>query len=64
VNSELERVLDQLPKDFFGTVEISFQNGRPHIAKVTQTHKLFNTTPTDRRENRGSNNGDTERFSR
>jgi hypothetical protein len=54
MRDELQRVLDQLPEDFFGTVEIGYQNGHPGVVKVTQTHKL--TTPTTSREHRGNHN--------
>jgi hypothetical protein len=52
MSPDLQTVLDQLPADFFGTVEIAYQNGHPGVVKVTQTHKL--TTPTTSREHRGN----------
>lgn len=56
MSADLQKVFEQLPENFFGTVEISFQNGRPHIARVTQTHQLFRASKLQSRENRGESN--------
>jgi hypothetical protein len=54
MTQELTDLFDRLPADFFGTVEIAFQNGRPGVVKITQTHKL--TMPNPSRDNRGHRN--------
>ena len=51
---EVAKVLDELPADFFGTVEIGYQNGHPGVVRVTQTHRL-NASNTSR-EPRGNQN--------
>lgn len=37
---ELLQVLESIPPDFFGNIEISAMNGHPGVVKVTQTYKL------------------------
>ena len=51
---DLEKLLAKLSPEFFGTVEIGYQNGHPGVVKITQTYKL----PTNR-DNRGVLNGDS-----
>ena len=62
MRNELQKVLDELPEDFFGTVEIGYQNGRPGVVKVTQTYKL--TTPAISREHRENHNVHHANFSK
>jgi hypothetical protein len=49
MTEELRKVFSTLPPGFFGTVEVSYQNGNPGVVKITQTHKLSS------RDNRGEN---------
>jgi hypothetical protein len=41
-------ILDNLPSNFFGTVEIGFQNSIPGTVKVTQSYRLDTSRPTSR----------------
>lgn len=50
ISIELRRVLESLPQDFFGSVEIGYQCGSSTHVRVTQTHVL---KPS--RSNRGNN---------
>jgi hypothetical protein len=54
MNQELQKLIANLPADFFGTVEIGVQNGIAVTARVTQTYKLSTS-----RGNRDSVNGNT-----
>ena len=40
VPHDLEKAISSLPADFFGTIEITFQNGEPAILKTTTTTKF------------------------
>lgn len=46
---ELLQILESIPQDFFGNIEISAMNGHPGVVKITQTYKL----PS--RDSRGTN---------
>jgi hypothetical protein len=37
---ELIKKLNNLPLNFYGVIEVGFQNGIPGVLKVTETHKL------------------------
>lgn len=37
---QLLQILDNLPPNFFGSVEIGFQNSQPGTVKVVQSYRL------------------------
>ena len=37
MNAEIERIFDRLPEGFWGSVEITYSNGRPKLAKIVRT---------------------------
>jgi hypothetical protein len=53
---KLQEIVDNLPPNFYGTVEIGFQNSIPGTVKVVQSYRL--ETPksqTSRPTSRGAN---------
>lgn len=48
---ELRQQIAALPRDFFGSVEISIQNGEPVVIKLIATKKIYRE-----RNNRDDNN--------
>ena len=40
LTEELKRILSELPRDFYGDVQIGYQAGHPGVVRVTKTHKL------------------------
>ena len=40
ISIELLEELRAIPRDFYGTVEISFQNGVPGLIRISRTRKL------------------------
>lgn len=40
ISTELLEELRAIPRDFYGTVEISYQNGVPGLIRITRTRKL------------------------
>lgn len=40
LHPEIKRVLEDLPPDFFGRIEITFRNGRPQIMHTTKQISL------------------------
>jgi hypothetical protein len=43
VSNDLLEELRSLPRDFFGTVEITYQNGVPGLIRISRTRKLSTT---------------------
>ena len=44
----LRRVIDDLPEDFYGTVEIQLRDGIGDLVRVNRTIRLQSTNTTDR----------------
>lgn len=40
MTNEIEQELQKLPPGFYGTVEITYQNGVPGLLRITKTKKL------------------------
>jgi hypothetical protein len=53
LTEELKRILSELPRDFYGDVQIGYQAGHPGVVRVTKTHKL--TSVNSNRDDRGPN---------
>jgi len=41
IPSELKSELDALPPDFYGSVELTFQDGLPILIKIVATRKIY-----------------------
>jgi hypothetical protein len=54
LTEELKRILNDLPRDFFGDVQIGYQAGHPGVVRVTKTYKLSSVN-TSNRDDRGQN---------
>ncbi len=51
----LQQIVDDLPPNFYGVVEIGFQNSIPGTVKVTQSYRL-DADKTSRPTSRGAKN--------
>ena len=54
ITDELKKILEDLPHDFYGDVQIGYQAGRPGVVRVTKTYKLSGVNNSSR-DDRGQN---------
>ena len=55
ISPELRRLLESLANDFFGSIELSVQNGQAGVARVVQTHNLKQSSREPRSEQKNGN---------
>lgn len=54
LTAELKQILENVPRDFYGSIEIAYQAGLPGVVRTTRTQRLT-TSNSSRESDRGPN---------